>query len=97
MIFRNIFEKINNFYSLKFAKNFFLFFLFFRFNLKNRMAHLIQDGFVVNDAKWKLGIFITDLNKSKDILVRGDLTIGNLMMQLVEQMGIFLILFFKLI
>uniref|UniRef100_A0A915LCH1 PH domain-containing protein n=2 Tax=Meloidogyne incognita group TaxID=654580 RepID=A0A915LCH1_MELJA len=50
------------------------------------MAHLIQDGFVVNDAKWKLGIFITDLNKSKDILVRGDLTIGNLMMQLVEQM-----------
>ena len=51
------------------------------------MAHLIQDGFVVNDAKWKLGIFITDLNKSKDILVRGDLTIGNLMMQLVEQMG----------
>jgi hypothetical protein len=57
------------------------------------MAHLIQDGFVVNDAKWKLGIFITDLNKSKDILVRGDLTIGNLMMQLVEQMGIFLIFF----
>ena len=51
------------------------------------MAHLIQDGFVVNDAKWKLGIFVTDLNISREILVKGDLTIGNLMMQLVEQIG----------
>ena len=51
------------------------------------MAHLIQDGFVINDAKWKLGIFITDLNISRELLVKGDLTIGNLMMQLVEQIG----------
>jgi len=42
---------------------------------------------VINDAKWKLGIFITDLNISRELLVKGDLTIGNLMMQLVEQIG----------
>ncbi|KAI3422139.1 hypothetical protein GPALN_012672 [Globodera pallida] len=51
------------------------------------MAHLIQDGFVVNDATWKLGIFITDLNTSRELFVRGDMTIGSLMMQLVGQIG----------
>ena len=51
------------------------------------MAHLIQDGFMVNDHTWKLGIFITDLNISKEIYVRGDMTIGTLMMQLVNEIG----------
>lgn len=51
------------------------------------MAHLIQDGFVVNDATWKLGVFITDLNVSRELFVRGDMTIGTLMMQLVGQIG----------
>lgn len=51
------------------------------------MAHLIQDGFVVNDHTWKLGIFVTDLNISKDIYVRGDTTIGTVMMNLVDEIG----------
>lgn len=51
------------------------------------MAHLIQDGFVVNDHTWKLGIFVTDITASKDIYVRGDMTLGNLMMSLVNEIG----------
>jgi hypothetical protein len=49
------------------------------------MAHLIQDGIVVNDHTWKLGIFVTDLNTSKEIFVRGDTSLGSLMMSLVNE------------
>uniref|UniRef100_A0AC34R9U2 Band 4.1 domain-containing protein n=1 Tax=Panagrolaimus sp. JU765 TaxID=591449 RepID=A0AC34R9U2_9BILA len=40
------------------------------------MAHLIQDEIVVNDHSWKIGIYVTDLNMSKELLVRGDRHIG---------------------
>jgi kindlin 3 len=49
------------------------------------MAHLITDGFVINDASWKLGIFVTDMNVSKELFVRGDTSIGSLMMSLVNE------------
>lgn len=51
------------------------------------MAHLIQNGFVVHDHSWKLGIFVTDITASKEIYVRGDITIGSLMMSLVNEIG----------
>jgi hypothetical protein len=51
------------------------------------MAHLIQDGFVVNDHSWKLGIFVTDLNISKEIFVQGDSAIGSVMIILVDEIG----------
>ncbi|KAI1719447.1 FERM central domain-containing protein [Ditylenchus destructor] len=56
-------------------------------HLPPKMAHLIQDGFEINDQKWKLGIYVTDITISKDIYVRGDMTIGNLMMALVNEIG----------
>ncbi|KAI6199915.1 hypothetical protein M3Y96_00678000 [Aphelenchoides besseyi] len=62
------------------------------------MSHLITDGFVVNDHSWKLGIFITDLNTSKEIYVRGDTSLGALMMSLVNEIGkCFTLLFIALL
>ncbi|KAI6189766.1 hypothetical protein M3Y97_00044100 [Aphelenchoides bicaudatus] len=51
------------------------------------MAHLIQDQVVINDHSWKLGTFVTDLNTSKDIFVRGNTSLGSLMMSLVNEVG----------
>lgn len=61
------------------------------------MAHLIQDGIVVNDHTWKLGIFVTDLNTSKDIFVRGDTSLGSLMMSLVNEIRKFCTFFYQFI
>ena len=54
------------------------------------MAHLIQDEIVVNDHTWNLGIYVTDINASKDLLVRGDRHVGGVMMSLVDSIGKFL-------
>lgn len=51
------------------------------------MAHLVQDSFVCNDHLWKLGIFVTDITTSKELYVRGDMTLGNLMMNLVNEIN----------
>ncbi|KAI6228942.1 hypothetical protein M3Y99_01174100 [Aphelenchoides fujianensis] len=51
------------------------------------MSHLITDAFAVNDHSWKLGVFVTDLNTSKEIYVRGDTSLGSLMMSLVNEIG----------
>ena len=53
------------------------------------MAHLIQDEIVVNDHTWNLGIYVTDINASKDLLVRGDKHVGGVMMSLVDSIGEF--------
>ncbi|KAE9556784.1 hypothetical protein FO519_000190 [Halicephalobus sp. NKZ332] len=51
------------------------------------MTHLIQDEIVVNDHTWNLGIYVTDINVSKDLLVRGDKHVGGVMMALVDSIG----------
>lgn len=48
------------------------------------MSHLIQDNFQVNDQSWRLGVFITDFNISRDVYVRGDTSIGTVMTELVR-------------
>jgi kindlin 2 len=51
------------------------------------MAHLISDDIEPNDGTWKLGIFVTDINTSKEIYARGDMHIGGVMMKLVDAIG----------
>lgn len=51
------------------------------------MAHLVVDDFPPNDQSWKLGIFVTDRNISKDLYVRGDTALGAVMMKLVDEIN----------
>ncbi|CAD5226053.1 unnamed protein product [Bursaphelenchus okinawaensis] len=51
------------------------------------MSHLIQDGFQSSDAGWKLGVYVTDLQLSREIEVRGDRAVGQVMSQLVGEVN----------
>lgn len=53
------------------------------------MAHLISDEIEPNDGTWKLGIFVTDINTSKEVYARGDMHIGGIMIKVVDAIGEF--------
>ncbi|KAF1750905.1 hypothetical protein GCK72_017456 [Caenorhabditis remanei] len=48
------------------------------------MAHLVE-GTSIIDGTWQLPILVTDMNIQRSIYVRGDLHIGGLMLQLVNE------------
>ncbi|CAI2354239.1 unnamed protein product [Caenorhabditis sp. 36 PRJEB53466] len=48
------------------------------------MTHLVE-GSSILDGSWQLPILVTDLNIQRNIYVRGDLHIGGLMLQLVNE------------
>ncbi|CAL8090600.1 unnamed protein product [Orchesella dallaii] len=48
---------------------------------------MFADGNLVGDGSWELRILVTDLNEEpKTLRVKGDLHIGGLMLQLVEDL-----------
>ena len=51
------------------------------------MAHLISDEIEPNDGTCALGIFVTDINVSKEIYARGDMHVGGVMVKLVDAIG----------
>ena len=54
---------------------------------------MMTDGQVV-DGSWDLVVSVTDLQVEKTLRVRGDLHIGGVMLQLVEALGKYILLFF---
>ncbi|ODN02147.1 hypothetical protein Ocin01_04535 [Orchesella cincta] len=49
---------------------------------------MFADGNLVGDGSWELRILVTDLNEEpRTLRVKGDLHIGGLMLQLVEDLG----------
>lgn len=53
---------------------------------------MMTDGQVV-DGSWDLVVSVTDLQVEKTLRVRGDLHIGGVMLQLVEALGKYILLF----
>ncbi|CAB3398750.1 unnamed protein product [Caenorhabditis bovis] len=51
------------------------------------MAHLVE-GTSIIDGSWQLSILVTDMNIQRNIYVRGDLHIGGLMLQLVNEVDV---------
>ncbi|CAI5452021.1 unnamed protein product [Caenorhabditis angaria] len=51
------------------------------------MTHLVE-GTSVLDGSWQLPILVTDMNIQRNIFVRGDLHIGGLMLQLVNEVDL---------
>jgi hypothetical protein len=49
---------------------------------------MFSDGNLVGDGSWELRVLVTDLNEEpRTLRVKGDLHIGGLMLQLVEDLG----------
>lgn len=56
---------------------------------------MFSDGNLVGDGSWELRILVTDLNEEpRTLRVKGDLHIGGLMLQLVEDLGKIITMFF---
>lgn len=51
---------------------------------------MIADGYLVGDGSWELNVLVTDLQVERTLRVKGDLHIGGLMLNLVEELGKFL-------
>lgn len=60
----------------------FLIFSCLAFNFK-----MIADGYLVGDGSWELHVLVTDLQVERTLRVKGDLHIGGLMLNLVEELG----------
>lgn len=48
---------------------------------------MIADGYLVGDGSWELHVLVTDLQVERTLRVKGDLHIGGLMLNLVEELG----------
>ncbi|GBN61041.1 hypothetical protein AVEN_137987-1, partial [Araneus ventricosus] len=47
---------------------------------------MIADGYLVGDGSWELTVLVTDLQVERSLRVKGDLHIGGLMLNLVEEL-----------
>ncbi|XP_015931052.1 unc-112-related protein [Parasteatoda tepidariorum] len=49
---------------------------------------MIADGYLVGDGSWELHVLVTDLQVERTLRVKGDLHIGGLMLNLVEELDV---------
>ncbi|CAL1282744.1 unnamed protein product [Larinioides sclopetarius] len=49
---------------------------------------MIADGYLVGDGSWELTVLVTDLQVERTLRVKGDLHIGGLMLNLVEELDV---------
>ncbi|GIY90749.1 unc-112-related protein [Caerostris darwini] len=49
---------------------------------------MIADGYLVGDGSWELNVLVTDLQVERTLRVKGDLHIGGLMLNLVEELDV---------